>query len=75
LYNMRHVQEHAAQLSLVLGQRIGAALLAGSRRWPTETAKDKSWPGVPRRRCERLPPRLERPVKGGIRLRGGLSQA
>jgi hypothetical protein len=25
LYNMRHVQEHAAQLSLMLGQRVGSA--------------------------------------------------
>jgi hypothetical protein len=25
LYNMRHVQEHAAQLSLFLGQRVGSA--------------------------------------------------
>lgn len=25
LYNMRHVQEHAAQLSLMLGQRVGLA--------------------------------------------------
>ena len=25
LYNMRHVQEHAAQLSLFLGQRLGSA--------------------------------------------------
>lgn len=25
LYNMRHVQEHAAQLNLVLGQKIGSA--------------------------------------------------
>lgn len=25
LYNMRHVQEHAAQLNLILGQRIGLA--------------------------------------------------
>jgi hypothetical protein len=25
LYNMRHVQEHAAQLSLILGQRVGWA--------------------------------------------------
>ena len=25
LYNMRHVQEHAAQLSLFLGQRAGSA--------------------------------------------------
>jgi hypothetical protein len=25
LYSMRHMQEHAAQLSLVLGQRLGAA--------------------------------------------------
>jgi hypothetical protein len=23
LYNMRHVQEHAAQLSLFLGQKVG----------------------------------------------------
>lgn len=26
LYNMRHVQEHAAQLSMLLGQRAGTAL-------------------------------------------------
>jgi hypothetical protein len=25
LYNMRHVQEHAAQLNLILGQRVGSA--------------------------------------------------
>jgi len=25
LYNMRHVQEHAAQLSLILGQKVGSA--------------------------------------------------
>lgn len=25
LYNMRHVQEHAAQLSLFLGQKVGSA--------------------------------------------------
>ena len=25
LYNMRHVQEHAAQLSLLLGQKVGSA--------------------------------------------------
>jgi len=25
LYNMRHVQEHAAQLNLMLGQRVGSA--------------------------------------------------
>lgn len=25
LYNMRHVQEHAAQLNLILGQKIGSA--------------------------------------------------
>ncbi len=25
LYNMRHVQEHAAQLNLILGQKLGAA--------------------------------------------------
>lgn len=25
LYNMRHVQEHAAQLSLILGQKLGSA--------------------------------------------------
>jgi hypothetical protein len=25
LYNMRHVQEHAAQLSLMLGQKVGSA--------------------------------------------------
>jgi hypothetical protein len=25
LYNMRHVQEHAAQLNLMLGQKVGAA--------------------------------------------------
>ena len=25
LYNMRHVQEHAAQLNLILGQRLGSA--------------------------------------------------
>jgi hypothetical protein len=25
LYNMRHVQEHAAQLNLLLGQRVGSA--------------------------------------------------
>ena len=25
LYNMRHVQEHASQLSLMLGQKVGSA--------------------------------------------------
>jgi len=25
LYNMRHVQEHAAQLNLMIGQRVGSA--------------------------------------------------
>jgi hypothetical protein len=25
LYSMRHVQEHAAQLSLMLGQKVGSA--------------------------------------------------
>jgi hypothetical protein len=25
LYNLRHVQEHAAQLALFLGQRVGSA--------------------------------------------------
>jgi hypothetical protein len=25
LYNMRHVQEHASQLNMLLGQRIGSA--------------------------------------------------
>jgi hypothetical protein len=25
LYNMRHIQEHAAQLSLFLGQKVGSA--------------------------------------------------
>jgi len=25
LYNMRHVQEHAAQLNLILGQKVGSA--------------------------------------------------
>jgi hypothetical protein len=37
LYNMRHVQEHAAQLSLILGQRYGSA--------PGWVARAKSIPG------------------------------
>lgn len=32
LYNMRHVQEHAVQLNLILGQKVGAA-----PRWVTRT--------------------------------------
>jgi hypothetical protein len=37
LYNMRHVQEHAAQLNLFLGQRIGSA--------PGWVGKAKTEPG------------------------------
>ena len=37
LDNMRHVQEHAAQLSLLLGQQIGAPA-----RWVAQT---KNTPG------------------------------
>ena len=36
LYNMRHVQEHAAQLSFVLGQRFGWAADWVSRARPQE---------------------------------------
>lgn len=34
LYNMRHIQEHAAQLSLFLGQKVGSApgWVSGTRR-------------------------------------------
>ena len=33
LYNMRHVQEHAAQLSLFLGQKVGSAPGWVSKAW------------------------------------------
>ncbi len=37
LYNMRHVQEHAAQLNLMLGQKIGSA-----PGWVTEAKSERS---------------------------------